>query len=93
MLVDNRSLTAAAPIACGVEAARRIERVKRSSPAARVPWFVKEGATAQLRCEVFNLFNRVNFTNVVSDLPNSLFGKSTAQSLPRSVTLGVRVQF
>jgi len=60
---------------------------------AHIPWFVKEGATAQLRCEVFNLFNRVNFTNVVNDLSNSLFGKSTAQSLPRSVTLGLRIQF
>ena len=60
---------------------------------AHVPWFVKEGATVQLRGEIFNLFNRVNLTNVTNDLSNSLFGKSTAQSLPRSVTLGVRIQF
>jgi hypothetical protein len=46
-----------------------------------------------LRCETFNLLNRVNLTNVTNDLSNSLFGKSTAQSLPRSVTLGIRIQF
>ena len=60
---------------------------------AHIPWFVKEGATVQLRGEIFNLFNRVNLTNVVNDLSNSLFGRSTAQSLPRSVTLGLRIQF
>ena len=59
----------------------------------RIPWFVKEGATVQFRGEIFNLFNRVNLTNVVNDLSNSLFGRSTAQSLPRSVTLGVRIQY
>ncbi len=58
-----------------------------------IPWFVREGATLQLRGEVFNVLNRVNLTNVVNDLSNSLFAKSTAQSLPRSVTLGVRIQF
>ena len=59
----------------------------------RIPWFVKEGATVQFRGEIFNLFNRVNLTNVVNDLSNSLFGRSTAQSLPRSVTLGIRIQY
>lgn len=60
---------------------------------ARVPWFIGEGATVQLRGEIFNLFNRVNLTNVTNDLSSSLFGRSTQQSLPRSVTLGVKVQF
>ena len=60
---------------------------------AKIPWFVREGATLQLRGEIFNLFNRVNFTNVIADLSNSLFGKATQQSLPRSVTFGVRIQF
>jgi hypothetical protein len=60
---------------------------------ARIPWFVREGATVQLRGEIFNLFNRVNLTNPVSDLSNSLFGKSTGQNLPRSVTFGIRVQY
>jgi hypothetical protein len=60
---------------------------------AHIPFFVREGATLQLRGEIFNLFNRVNLTNVTSDLSSPLFGKSTAQSLPRSVTFGIRVAF
>jgi hypothetical protein len=58
-----------------------------------IPWFVKEGATFQLRGEIFNLFNRVNLTAPINDLSSSLFGKSTGQSLPRSVTFGARIQF
>ncbi len=58
-----------------------------------IPWFVKEGATFQLRGEIFNLFNRVNLTTPVNDLSNALFGKSTGQSLPRAVTFGARIQF
>ncbi len=59
----------------------------------RIPWFVKEGASFQLRGEIFNLFNRVNLLTPVNDLSNALFGKSTGQSLPRSVTFGARIQF
>jgi hypothetical protein len=58
-----------------------------------IPWFVKEGATFQLRGEIFNLFNRVNLMAPVNDLSNPLFGKLTGQSLPRSVTFGARIQF
>jgi hypothetical protein len=58
-----------------------------------LPCFVKEGATLQLRDEIFNLFNRVNLTNPVSDLSSSLFGRSTGQNLPLSVTFGIRVQY
>jgi len=58
-----------------------------------IPWFLAEGATLQLRGEIFNLFNRVNLVNPVSDLSNSLFGRSTGQNLPRTVTFGVRIQF
>jgi len=60
---------------------------------AHLPWFVREGATVQLRGEIFNLFNRVNLGLPVADLSNALFGKSTTQSLPRSVTFGVRIQY
>ena len=60
---------------------------------AHVPWFIKEGATVQLRGEIFNLFNRVNLGVPVNDLANALFGRSTTQSLPRSVTFGVRIQY
>ena len=59
----------------------------------RIPWFVKEGANLQLRGEIFNLLNRVNLLNPVSDLSSSLFGRSTSQNLPRSVTFGVRIAF
>ncbi|MCU1261376.1 MAG: hypothetical protein JWO80_4261 [Bryobacterales bacterium] len=59
----------------------------------KVPWFVREGATLQIRGEVFNLWNRVNLLNPVGDLSSSLFGRSTSQNLPRSVTLGARIQF
>ncbi len=31
---------------------------------ARIPWFVKEGATLQLRGEIFNMLNRVNLTSI-----------------------------
>ncbi len=60
---------------------------------AHIPWFVKEGATVQLRGEIFNILNRVNLGIPVNDLSNALFGKSTTQSLPRSVTVGVRIQY
>ncbi|MGI8988924.1 MAG: carboxypeptidase regulatory-like domain-containing protein [Bryobacteraceae bacterium] len=60
---------------------------------AHVPWFVKEGATIQFRGEIFNLFNRVNLGLPVNDLSNALFGRSTTQSLPRSVTFGVRIEY
>jgi len=59
----------------------------------RIPWFVKEGASLQIRGEVFNIWNRVNLLNPVGDLSSSLFGRSTSQNLPRSVTLGARIQF
>jgi hypothetical protein len=59
----------------------------------KLPWFVKEGAVLQIRGEVFNLWNRVNLLNPVGDLSSSLFGRSTSQNLPRSVTLGARIQF
>ena len=60
---------------------------------ARMPWFVRDGATIQFRGEIFNLFNRVNLGIPVSDLSNPLFGRSTTQSLPRSVTFGIRLQY
>lgn len=60
---------------------------------AQMPWFVRDGATIQFRGEIFNLFNRVNLGIPVSDLSNPLFGRSTTQSLPRSVTFGIRLQY
>jgi hypothetical protein len=43
--------------------------------------------------EVFNLFNRVNFNTVSSDLSNSLFGKATNQFPARSLQLHLRASF
>ena len=60
---------------------------------AHIPWFVKEGATFQLRGEIFNVLNRVNLTSPANDLSSALFGRSTGQSLPRSVTFGIRIQY
>ena len=61
--------------------------------AVKIPWFLSESATLELRGEIFNLFNRVNLTPPVADLSNGLFGRSTSQTLPRAVTFGLRIQF
>ncbi len=61
---------------------------------ARIPWFYgKEGATIELRGEIFNLFNRVNLTQPSGDLASGLFGRSTGQRQPRFVQFGVRIAF
>lgn len=58
-----------------------------------IPWFIRhEGATAELRGEIFDLFNRVNLT-APSDLSSGLFGKSTGQRQPRTVQVGLRIAF
>jgi Carboxypeptidase regulatory-like domain len=59
----------------------------------RIPWFTSEGATFEIRGELFNLFNRVNLTQPNGDLSNALFGKSTGQNLPRGTQLGLRIQY
>lgn len=58
-----------------------------------IPWFTREGATFEIRADFFNLFNRVNLTQPVSDLSSSLFGRSTSQSLPRATQLGLHINF
>ena len=58
-----------------------------------IPWFAHEGATLQVRGELINLFNRVNLYNPTSDLSSPLFGTSTTQNLPRSVTFSLRIQY
>lgn len=60
----------------------------------RIPWFIgNEGATLELRGEIFNLFNRVNLSQPVTDLTSGLFGRSTGQRQPRAVQLGLRIAF
>ncbi|MEJ2010306.1 MAG: hypothetical protein P8Z30_19490, partial [Acidobacteriota bacterium] len=61
--------------------------------AIKIKWFTSEGANLEFRADIFNLFNRVNLTNPVSDLSSSLFGHSLDQNLPRSVQFGVHINF
>jgi hypothetical protein len=52
-----------------------------------------ERLSVEFRADVFNLFNRVNLVNPVSDLSSSLFGKSTGQNVPRSYQFGLHLDF
>jgi hypothetical protein len=62
--------------------------------AVHIPWFLgKEGATLEIRGEIFNLFNRVNLNQPTTDLSNGLFGKSTSQKQPRAIQFGLRIAF
>ena len=62
--------------------------------AVHIPWFIgKEGATLEIRGEIFNLLNRVNLNQPTTDLSSGLFGKSTGQKLPRAVQFGLRIAF
>ncbi len=62
--------------------------------AVHIPWFYgSEGATLEIRGEMFNLFNRVNLTQPTGDLASGLFGKSTGQRQSRSVQFGIRIAF
>ena len=67
-----------------------------------IPWFVgHEGAKLQLRGEFFNLFNRTNLNSVSSDLAlgpdgvsqNDAFGKATGAFSPRTIEVGLRLEF
>jgi hypothetical protein len=53
----------------------------------------RERYSLELRADLFNLFNRVNLTQVVSDLSSSQFGQATAQSIPRSAQFGLHFAF
>jgi len=62
----------------------------------RIPWFVgKEGARLQVRGEFYNLFNRVNLDprSVVTSLQNANFSKATGVFNPRTVQIGLRIDF
>ena len=62
--------------------------------AVHIPWFTgHEGATLEMRGEIFNLLNRVNLTAPSSDLSSGLFGRSTGQRQPRALQLGLRIAF
>jgi len=61
----------------------------------KVPWFIgTEGANVQFRAEFFNVFNRVNLTNVNNDLANlSNFGRSTSTYPARDIQFALRLSF
>jgi hypothetical protein len=63
------------------------------SKATKMPWFTSEGASLEFRAEIFNLFNRVNLGQPVSDLSSGLFGRSVSQDLPRAVQFGLHLSF
>jgi len=50
-------------------------------------------ASAEVRLDVFNLFNKVNLADPVMDLSSSSFGKSTSQLATRTMQLGLRLRF
>jgi hypothetical protein len=47
----------------------------------------------EFRADLFNIFNRVNLTQPVSDLSSSQFGQSTGQSFPRYAQFGIHFSF
>jgi Carboxypeptidase regulatory-like domain len=53
----------------------------------------RERYTFEIRADIFNLFNRVNLTQPVSDLSSGQFGQATSQTLPRSEQFGLRLSF
>jgi hypothetical protein len=47
----------------------------------------------QVRADVFNLLNHVNFSNPDSNINSATFGRITAADVPRQIQLSVRYQF
>jgi len=54
---------------------------------------IGEKLNLQLRFEFFNLFNRVNLQGVDADMSSGTFGTPVATYAPRSIQLGVRLEF
>lgn len=54
---------------------------------------ITERVNFQVRFEIFNLFNRANYTNVDTNLPDGIFGQATASHEPRFWQLGGRLSF
>jgi Carboxypeptidase regulatory-like domain/TonB dependent receptor len=54
---------------------------------------VGNAASAEVRVDAFNVFNRVNLNNPSSDLSSSNFGKVTSQLATRALQLGARLRF
>ena len=54
---------------------------------------ITERVNFQFRFELFNLFNRTNYTNVDQNFPDGAFGAATASHEPRFWQLGGRISF
>lgn len=52
-----------------------------------------DGGRFELRGEMINLFNRVNLVKPVSDMNNSLFGRSTNQDSARDIQVSAHLRF
>ncbi|MGH9370842.1 MAG: TonB-dependent receptor domain-containing protein, partial [Vicinamibacterales bacterium] len=47
----------------------------------------------QIRADMFNAFNRVNYTNIVTNIESRTFGQLTGASGPRAIQLNARLSF
>ena len=54
---------------------------------------IKERVNFQIRFEFFNLFNRANYANVDTNIPDGSFGAATGSHEPRFWQLGGRISF
>jgi hypothetical protein len=54
---------------------------------------ITERVAFQIRFEIFNFFNRANYTNVDANFPDGNFGQATASHEPRFWQLGGRLTF
>ncbi len=54
---------------------------------------ITERINFQLRFEFFNIFNRANYANVDTNLPDGSFGEATASHEPRFWQIGGRISF
>ena len=57
------------------------------------PWFFQEKLRCEVKGEFFNLFNRVNLTNVSNSMSAGNFGQATGQLNPRYFQLHLRASF
>ena len=57
-------------------------------------WFSGDKADIEFRAEAFNLFNRVNYSAMSTDLASATFGQATPQRAgARDFQFGARLSF
>ena len=60
----------------------------------KMPWYTDQGSELRFVAEAYNLFNRVNLNDPVTNLnTTATFGRSTAARAARSVQFGLRFSF